>query len=135
MSCPLVAAHPDPRLTPGMVVSTDASTACAWGRTRRFAGSLEGRVEAEKRVFAIYGIPYADHRKYELDHFYPRCLGGADADENLWPQPCTRWERYACEEGPAADKDADEAYVCRQICRDHIMTVEDGKRYIEERWR
>jgi hypothetical protein len=38
-----------------------------------------------RRVFAARGIPYQDHRLYELDHRVPRCLGigDYDGDSNL----------------------------------------------------
>jgi hypothetical protein len=33
-----------------------------------------------RRVFAAHGIPYAEHRHYELDHRVPRCLAVGDYD-------------------------------------------------------
>jgi hypothetical protein len=61
-----------------------------------------------RRVFAAHGIPYAEHRLYELDHRVPRCLavGDYDSDDNLWPQ----------RRAEALIKDDMEAEVCRLVC-------------------
>ncbi|HSP37733.1 MAG TPA: excalibur calcium-binding domain-containing protein [Frankiaceae bacterium] len=38
-------------------------------------------------VFASYGVPYATHASYELDHLISLELGGDNAADNLWPEP------------------------------------------------
>jgi hypothetical protein len=38
-------------------------------------------------VFRWYGIPYADHARYEVDHLEPRFACGKDDVRNLWPEP------------------------------------------------
>jgi hypothetical protein len=71
-------------LTPG-VVRTDLNGAqiCSirWGKDHRFV-----TLAMRKEVFRRYGIPWADHRLYEVDHLIPRELGGSDNLLNLWPQ-------------------------------------------------
>jgi hypothetical protein len=128
-------AHPDPMLTPGAVVSTDPNVACRWDKTPRFGGSASLKISMEKSVFSAYGIPYSQHSDFELDHFYPRCFGGVDTADNLWPQPCTVWGRYSCKVGQAADKDHDEDRICREICVSHALSLEEGKAELDAKWR
>jgi hypothetical protein len=74
---------PNPALTPGAVVPMTVQTLCGtkWGKDRRHV-----TLAMRHQVFAAYGIPYAKHALYELDHLVPRELGGADAVANLWPE-------------------------------------------------
>ena len=77
-------------------------------------------------MFERYGIDYARHQDFELDHLVPRCLGGADVIANLWPEPL----------GEAVDKDAAEARICRAVCTDHTMPLEAGQRFFTTgQWR
>jgi hypothetical protein len=71
-----------------------------------------------RRVFAAHGIPYEDHRLYELDHRVPRCIavGDYDADSNLSPQPLAE----------AKIKDSLEREVCRRACDDHTLSLGDA---------
>jgi hypothetical protein len=43
-----------------------------------------------QRVFANYGIPWAQHTQNEVDHLISRELGGADDLKNLWPEASPR---------------------------------------------
>jgi len=61
---------------------------------------------ARRADFARYGIAWSDRRGYEDDHLVPLCLGGADAQENRWPEP--GWGIWNSHE-----KDRLEGYVCR----------------------
>ena len=77
-------------------------------------------------MFERYGIAWDRHRDYELDHLVQRCIGGADAIANLWPEPLTE----------AVDKDAAEARICRAVCTLHTMTLEAGQRFFTtNQWR
>jgi hypothetical protein len=118
---------PDPSLTPGAVVSTDRATACAFQHTPRlYQTARSAYFEQARQVFQQYGIDYAQHQNFELDHLVPRCLGGADAIANLWPEPLTE----------AVVKDIAEARICRAVCTDHTMTLEAGQRFFTTRqWR
>jgi hypothetical protein len=73
---------PDPRLTPGAVLTSDAAIVCQPGyakTVRHTSGQLKHEIYAE------YGIPpRAGH--YEIDHLIPLGIGGADVAANLWPQ-------------------------------------------------
>jgi hypothetical protein len=74
---------PDPTLTPGAVRTTDVAAICStptsslrhWDRAR------------DDRILAEYGLPAGPHPQFEIDHLVPLCLGGADSDSNLWPEP------------------------------------------------
>lgn len=75
---------PDHGLTPGLARPLTLKQVCgtAWGKDRRFV-----TLAMKKQVFQSYGIPWADHAKYEVDHLISRELAGADDVRNLWPQP------------------------------------------------
>jgi hypothetical protein len=93
-------------LTPGVVRPLTRAQVCgtAWGKDRRHV-----TLAMRQHVFAAYGIPYAQHAQYEVDHLIPRELGGADDEANLWPQP---WD------GPhgAHAKDRLENALHRAVC-------------------
>jgi hypothetical protein len=110
---------PFPAFTPGAVYYTNKEQACAFDRsTPRLSGAAYR--ETARYVFELYGIPYAQHRNYELDHLIPRCLGGADTVANLWPQPLPE----------ALKKDRRwEIRICRAVCRDGTVSIEDGQSF------
>jgi|SRR5580765_2459660 len=99
----LAALLPDPTKTPGVVRVLTVAQICTthWGVDRRHV-SLSMR----RAVFANYGITYAAHRRYEVDHLIPRELGGADHVQNLWPQPILE----------ARQKDALENLAHKRVC-------------------
>ncbi len=91
-------------LTPGAVrheLSVKEICATVWGHDRRHVS-----MAMKRRVAKAYGVRWEDHTKYEFDHLIPRELGGADADENIWPQP---WK-------DAHAKDKVENFLHRQVC-------------------
>lgn len=71
-------------LTPGVVRPLSTTQVCTirWGLDRRHVTE-----SMRKQVFASYGIDWATHAEYEVDHLIPRELAGADDVRNLWPQP------------------------------------------------
>src|SRR5437879_45129 len=76
-------AAPDLTLTPGAVRPLSKATICKikWGKDARHVTDT-----MKKQVFAAYGIPWAQHTMYEVDHLIARELGGADDTKNLWPE-------------------------------------------------
>jgi hypothetical protein len=97
---------PDPTLTPGVLRELTLQQVCGtrWGKDRRHV------TEAMKRdVFRRYGVPLAKRALYEVDHYEPRELGGADVLENLWPQP---WNGTR----GAHAKDREENRLHRAVC-------------------
>ena len=73
----------------------------------------------KKRVYAIYGIPYALHSKYKIDHFIPLAIGGCNHIANLWPHLLNS------EGGNANDKDKMEAVLYRALTN-RKMTQEEA---------
>ena len=95
--------RPNPVLTPGATRGLTTATVCStkWGLDRRHV------TERMKRdVFTAYGIPWETRKDYEVDHFIPRELGGADAVANLWPE---KWDG-------ARKKDRLENRLHRMVC-------------------
>lgn len=73
---------PNPKLTPG-VVNPAVTDVCSvkWGKDVRHV-----TLGMKQQVFASYGILWAQHSLYEVDHLISRELGGADDIRNLWPE-------------------------------------------------
>jgi hypothetical protein len=118
LSAPVVRPLP---VTPGVVAINDktgkpftGAETCAikWGKDRRHV-----TLKMRKHVFAAYGIPYAQHARYEVDHLISRELGGADEEANLWPEP---WD------GPhgAHAKDRLENALHRAVCAGTLTLLE-----------
>jgi hypothetical protein len=59
-----------------------------------------------------YSLPPGPHPDWEIDHLIPLCLGGADSDSNLWPQP----RRSLEPEFNAEREDELEARLCQMVC-------------------
>ena len=99
---------PDPTLTPGEARTTDAGDICStptrelrhWSRER------------DDRILSEYGLPAGPHPNFEVDHLIPLCLGGADSDANLWPQP----RRSLEPKWNAERKDDLEHRLCEMVC-------------------
>jgi class 3 adenylate cyclase len=66
----------------------------------------------DDRIMAEYGLPSGPHPQYEVDHLVPLCLGGADSDANLWPEP----RRSIEPTWNAERKDELEARLCSLAC-------------------
>jgi len=120
-------AAPNPALTPGAIISNDRETACTFRATPRlYQTDRSVYFEQAQQVFERYGIPYDQHREYELDHLIPRCLGGTDSVLNEWPEPLAE----------ATIKHAEEARICRAVCDERTMTLEAGRRFFTTgQWR
>ncbi len=79
------AIKPDSALTPGQTFAgVTAAQVCVSG----YSASVRDVPDSVRRaVFAAYGIDYAQHAQYELDHLISLELGGDNAGANLWPEP------------------------------------------------
>ena len=114
---------PDPKLTPGAVLSADAATICQRGYSksvRHTSGQLKHQIYAE------YGIDRnAGH--YEIDHLIPLGIGGADTRENLWP------ESRDTQPWNAGLKDRLENYLHGEVCAGHIA-AQDAQNAIAADW-
>jgi hypothetical protein len=115
--------RPDDALTPGVVASTDPNDVCGvidgLSYSKRHRHTPQGLKE---EVYAAYQVHREDRegRNFEIDHRVPLCLGGADVRENLWPQEGWQSPSYH-------DKDWLEETVCRMVCRERAMTLEQGQ--------
>ena len=108
---------PDPKLTPGAVVTTDTSTICqpGYSRTvRHTSGNLKHLIYVEYGIEKSSGL-------YEIDHLIPLGLGGADTRENLWP------ESYNTKPWSADVKDRLENFLHLEVCAGHIAIREAQK--------
>ena len=107
---------PDPTLTPGAVRTTNAAQICStdtrelrhWSRER------------DDRIMREYGLEPGPHPDFEVDHLIPLCLGGADDDRNLWPEPRRSIEPV----WNAERKDELEARMCSLVCAGQIDAAE-----------
>lgn len=107
--------YPDPKLTPGVVdPSVTVQKLCTPGYT---ASIRLVTTATKKTVMARYGLPWADHSLYEIDHFISLELGGKNDVMNLWPQ---RWKP----EPGAREKDVVETWLHRQVCTGKITLAE-----------
>jgi hypothetical protein len=113
--------YPNYSFTPGETFSSaTASQICVSGYTatvRSVSDSLR------QQVFAEYGIPYANHANYEVDHFIPLELGGDNSIKNLWPE-------YGSIPNP---KDKVENYLHSQVCSGS-MSLEEAQNEIVSDW-
>lgn len=125
---------PDLSITPGVVRSgLTKARICSikWGRDARHV------TEAMKReIFAAYGLSGNDDsscsldkhgRRYEVDHFLSRELGGADDVRNLWPQCYSgKWN--------AQLKDKLENRLHKEMCAGNI-TLKGARDMLVNDWR
>lgn len=104
----------NPILTPGAVRPLTKEQICAihWRFDHRHVTE-----KMKQQVVAAYGIPWADHGHYEIDHLVPRNLGGADSVLNLWPMCCIEHGKIT---GPAHEKDVLEVRVGKWLCAGRI---------------
>jgi hypothetical protein len=114
---------PDPRLTPGAVLTTDTGAICQPGYTKTVRHT-SGRVKSE--IYREYGIDRKGGH-YEVDHLISLELGGADVRENLWPQS------YDTQPWNASVKDQLENFLHAEVCAGR-MPIEQAQREIATDW-
>jgi hypothetical protein len=133
---------PDLQVTPGKVAITDKNTVCTtkWGKDERHVTPA-----MKKQAYAEYGTAPGKGvcvRKThtsangkvvtegcEVDHLISRELGGADAVENLWPQPYTQHPG-------AHEKDWLENELHKEVCnkKGATITLEEAQQEITADW-
>jgi hypothetical protein len=116
---------PDPTLTPGAVRSTNIGEICSTS-TRKLRHWSRGR---DDRIMREYGLAPGAHPQFEVDHLIPLCLGGADSDANLWPEPRRLIEPI----WNAERKDELEARMCSLACSGEI-DVGEAQRAVADDW-
>jgi hypothetical protein len=119
--------RPDPKLTPGAVLTIDVAKVCMPGyakSVRHTSGKLK------EQVYRAYGITKeqrASGTHFEVDHLISLGLGGADVAENLWPQS------YDTQPWNAHVKDKLEDRLHALVCSGK-MPLEQAQRDIATDW-
>lgn len=115
---------PDPQLTPGSVLTTDASVVCVRGYSKTVRNVP---YSLKRQVYSAYGITSHRPGEYEVDHLISLELGGADVFENLWP------ESYLTSPWNAHVKDRLENELHRRVCAGD-MTLDEAQRAMAGDW-
>lgn len=114
--------YPDPTCTPGKSFANTVNKILCnnsnAGNPRQVTASMKNQ------VYAMYGITSHKSDGWEVDHFIPRCLGGADDITNLWPEPSPEFHL----------KDRVEVWLCHQVCN-KTMTLDRAKAIIIVDWK
>lgn len=116
-------ALPNPKLTPGAVLTTDAAVICQPGYSRSVrhtSGSLKHRIYLEYRIIQKIG-------RFEIDHLIPLSIGGADTRENLWP------ESHDTKPWNADVKDRLENYLHAEVCAGRVPLA-DAQEAVAADW-
>jgi hypothetical protein len=115
--------YPNPSLTPGAVLATDASIICTPG----YASSVRNVSTATKKeVYAEYGASYPQPTgAYEVDHFIPLEIGGSNDIKNLWLEPATPMPGFH-------QKDQFENFEHDQVCNGTISAAEAQSRMVSD---
>ena len=115
--------YPNPTLTPGAVLTTDASTICVPG----YASSVRDVSTAtKKQVYAEYGVSYPQPLgAYEVDHFIPLEIGGSNDIKNLWLEPASPTPGFH-------QKDQFENFEHGQVCNGEISAAEAQSRMVSD---
>jgi hypothetical protein len=116
-------AYPDPALTPGVALKgVTAAVVCTPGYAKK-QRNVPAAVKAA--VFKRYGLAAADHADYEVDHYLPLSLGGANDIKNLWPQP---------KAGPWGfpQKDLLESVAHSLVCKGLVLLAEVRRAFLRD---
>lgn len=116
--------YPKPKLTPGDLLTTDASIVCQKG----YSKSVRNVPVSEKRqVYAEYNTSYPQPQgENEVDHFIALELGGSNDIKNLWLEPANPVPGFH-------EKDKVENYLHNQVCSGN-MSLEEAQKEIVTDW-
>jgi hypothetical protein len=115
--------YPSPSLTPGAVLSTEASKICVSG----YSSTVRNVSAAtKKQVYAEYGVSYPQATgAYEVDHFIPLEIGGSNDIKNLWLEPASPSPGFH-------QKDQFEDFEHDQVCSGKISVQEAQSRMVSD---
>ena len=118
--------RPDPSLTPGAVLTTDAGKVCVRGYAKSVRHT-PGKLKAA--AYDEYGITKQERAgsRFEVDHLISLELGGADTLANLWP------ESYDTQPWNARLKDKLEDRLHALVCGGSLP-LEQAQREIAADW-
>lgn len=74
---------PNPKLSPGAVLTSDSAVICVVGYTKTVRSVSQA---LKNEVYRTYGVTSREPGEYELDHVISLELGGSNAQTNLFPQ-------------------------------------------------
>jgi hypothetical protein len=94
---------------------------------RRHCGIGSG--ERDDRILSAYGFAPGPHPDFEVDHLISLGIGGADTDDNLWPEPRRSLEPV----WNAERKDRLEFRLRDLICARSI-SPEEAQRAVADDW-
>ncbi len=116
--------RPDPQLTPGAVLTTDAARICQPGYAKAVR---HVRPQTRRAAYAEYGIRRHPRGAYEIDHLISLELGGSNGIRNLWPQS------FHTEPWNARVKDQLENFLHAEVCAGR-MPIEQAQHEIAQDW-
>ncbi len=116
--------YPNMSLTPGKIDPNETKEkVCTPNHTKE---TRHVTLAMKKEVFTRYGVDYGDHEDFEVDHFIPLVLGGANDVLNLWPEPAYPRPGYH-------EKDIVEVYLHHRVCKGEI-SLADAQEAIRKDW-
>ena len=114
---------PDPKCSPGDVLTTDTSIICVTGYTKTVRNVTEKK---KNEVYAAYGVASRTTGEYEMDHIIPLELGGSNDVKNLYPEPAEPRPGFH-------EKDKVENWLHDQVC-EHGMNISRAQEMIARNW-
>lgn len=117
-------ALPNPVLTPGDVLTSDARTVCVPGYTQIVRNVPQA---VKEQVYRQYGIQSHRPGEYEVDHLISLELGGSNSVRNLWP------ESYISKPLNAHVKDVLEDKLHELVCTGGLP-IETAQKAIAQNW-
>ncbi len=130
LTCPVLGINqnapvlPDPRLSPGDVLTSDPKIICVSGYTQTVRNVPQSLKE---QVYKTYGITRREPGEYEIDHIISLELGGSNSIRNLYP------ESYKTQPLNAHVKDKLENRLHALACSGKI-TFQEAQKAIASNW-
>lgn len=129
-SFPLLAdTLPDATKTPGKATYDTAAKVCSRPSTkdvRNVPDSVKNDVYANYEVAKCQGY-CSGPQGCEIDHLISLELGGANTEDNLWPQPYDgEWNAH--------DKDRLENKLHSLVCKEKSLTLKEAQNAIKTNW-
>ncbi|MGY2896144.1 HNH endonuclease signature motif containing protein [Deinococcus sp. UYEF24] len=121
LSAPIL---PDPKLSPGDVLTSDPKLVCVSGYTKTVRNVPQSLKE---QVYREYGITSRQPGEYEVDHIISLELGGSNSIRNLYP------ESYKTQPLNAHVKDTLENRLHALACSGKI-TLQEAQQVIASNW-
>ncbi|GAA4020187.1 hypothetical protein GCM10022631_37270 [Deinococcus rubellus] len=115
---------PDPKLSPGDVLTSDKAIICVSGYTKTVRNVPQSLKE---QVYRSYGITSREPGEYEVDHIISLELGGSNSIRNLYP------ESYKTQPLNAHVKDTLENKLHALACGGQI-TMQEAQTAIASNW-